>query len=112
MAEWTSVKEAAKLCKINAQRIRELIRGGQIQAEKKGPMWWVDLQLLLDHVAQASQLQNQRPGTKGELPSTPARSHIALQRPPHDGLDLPTAYATLIKAYLRTYSSQSKGPQK
>ena len=40
--EWITTAEAADLTGYNLEYIRQMIRRGVIQAEKKGRDWWVD----------------------------------------------------------------------
>lgn len=43
MLEWLSVKEATEASGYHPDYIREFIRRNQIEAEKKGRTWWVDM---------------------------------------------------------------------
>jgi len=65
MADWLSVDEAAELSGYNAQHLRRLIRSGQIKAQKKGLMWWIEKKSLLTLITEAGKSEDQRRGPKG-----------------------------------------------
>ncbi len=65
MVEWVTVKEAAALSHYHPEHIRELIREGQIAAEKKGNAWWVDRKSLLTFLKGAKQSPDRRWGPRG-----------------------------------------------
>lgn len=44
--EYVSVEEAAEVTGYSEQYIRRLLRQNRINAVKKGPMWWIDLESL------------------------------------------------------------------
>ena len=44
--EYVSVEEASQITGYSEQYIRRLLRQGKIKAEKKGSMWWVELESL------------------------------------------------------------------
>ncbi len=64
MADWISVEEAVEVSGYNAGHIRRLIREGQIQAEKKGLMWWIDQKSLMDYLKEAKKSEDQRRGPR------------------------------------------------
>ena len=47
--EYVSVTEAAEITGYSEQYIRRLLRKGRIQAVKKGPMYWVELESLKEY---------------------------------------------------------------
>lgn len=66
MPEWLSVDEAAKKSGYHANYIRRLIRAGEIEAVKKGLMWWIDPESLAAYVAKMEKLGDQRTGPKNK----------------------------------------------
>ena len=44
--EYVSVEEASQITGYSEQYIRRLLRQGKIKAEKKGAMWWVEMESL------------------------------------------------------------------
>ena len=44
--EYVSVEEASQITGYSEQYIRRLLRQGKIKAEKKGSMWWVEMESL------------------------------------------------------------------
>jgi excisionase family DNA binding protein len=66
MPEWLSVKEAAELSGYHANYIRKLIRKNQIEAEKKGPMWWIDKDSLRAYLEAAQSHDDKRYGPRTE----------------------------------------------
>lgn len=64
MADWISVEEAAALSGYNAEHIRRLVREGQISAEKKGWMWWIDRKSLTAYLQDSHKSDDQRRGPK------------------------------------------------
>ena len=44
--EYVSVEEASQITGYSEQYIRRLLRQSKIKAEKKGSMWWVELESL------------------------------------------------------------------
>jgi hypothetical protein len=103
MADWISVEEAAELCGFVAGRIRGLCRGKQILARKKGGMWWVDRKSLQAYV------QKPNPTTSANVQVSPAPESSGPQV--SRGIDLPLAYTTLIRAYVRTQTSAATSQQ-
>jgi hypothetical protein len=64
MADWISVEEAAQNTGYSIEQVRRLIRGGLVQAQKKGAMWWVDRQSLDIYVQEAKISEDKRKGPK------------------------------------------------
>jgi len=60
MPDWISVEEAAEISGYHPNYIRKLIRNGQIEADKKGPMWWIDKVSLKAYVDKMKELGDQR----------------------------------------------------
>ena len=44
--EYVSVEEASQITGYSEQYIRRLLRQGKVKAEKKGSMWWVEMESL------------------------------------------------------------------
>jgi excisionase family DNA binding protein len=55
---WVTTKEAAELADYTPQRVRQLARGGLVEAQKVGRDWLINRRSLLAHKAQA------KPGPK------------------------------------------------
>jgi excisionase family DNA binding protein len=72
MADWISVEEAASISGYSSEQIRRLIRSGEIRAQKKGPMWWVDRRSFDSYVKEAQQSEDKRKGPKAssQLPES------------------------------------------
>ena len=66
LPEWLSVDEAAAKSGYHANYIRRLIRAGEIKAEKKGLMWWVDPDSLAAFVSKMKALDDGRAGPKSD----------------------------------------------
>jgi hypothetical protein len=64
MPNWLSVEEAVGVSGYNPGHIRRLIRDGQIRAEKKGLMWWIDRRSLLDYLNKAKEAEDRRRGPR------------------------------------------------
>jgi excisionase family DNA binding protein len=47
MADWITVSQARELTGYNAEYLRQLIRAGEIKAQKFGTLWQVDRKSLL-----------------------------------------------------------------
>lgn len=47
--EYVSVEEAAKITGYAATYIRQLLREEKIKAQKKGTMWWIDMESLKEY---------------------------------------------------------------
>jgi len=62
--DWLSVDEAAKKSGYHPNYIRRLIRAGEIEAIKKGLMWWVDPDSLKAYIARMEAQDDQRTGPK------------------------------------------------
>jgi len=58
--EYVSVEEAAEITEYAAAYIRQLLRQNKIKAEKKGTMWWVDLESLKTYKAEMDALGNDK----------------------------------------------------
>ncbi len=54
--EWITTKEAADLTGYNQEYIRQMIRAGRIDAEKKGRDWWVDRHSIESHADRMNRL--------------------------------------------------------
>ena len=54
--EWITTKEAADLTGYNQEYIRQMIRAGRIDAEKKGRDWWVDRDSIESHADRMNRL--------------------------------------------------------
>jgi excisionase family DNA binding protein len=65
-AEWITTQEAAELSGYHPEYIRRLVRQGKIQAELKGPMFWISKASFLKflHEAQKSSQHDKRHGPK------------------------------------------------
>ena len=57
---YVSVEEAAKISGYAAAYIRQLLRQDKIKAEKKGTMWWIDLDSLETYKAEMDALGNDK----------------------------------------------------
>lgn len=55
--EWISTDEAAKLSGYHPDYIRQLIRRGEILANRKGTMFWIDRSSLLAFLRKAKRAQ-------------------------------------------------------
>ncbi len=64
MPDWLSVDEAAEKSGYHPNYIRRKIRDGEIKAEKKGLMWWVDPDSLAAFVAKMKAIDDGRAGPK------------------------------------------------
>jgi hypothetical protein len=58
--EYVSVEEAAGVTGYAAAYIRYLLRQKRIKAEKKGSMWWIDLDSLKDYKGKMDSLGNDK----------------------------------------------------
>ena len=58
--EYVSVEEAAEITGYAAAYIRQLLRQNKIKAEKKGTMWWVDLESLKTYKAEMDALGTEK----------------------------------------------------
>lgn len=54
--DYVSVEEAAKISGYAVAYIRQLLRQSKIKAEKKGTMWWIDLDSLKAYKAEMDSL--------------------------------------------------------
>ena len=54
--EYVSVTEAAEITGYDPEYIRRLLRQKKINAEKKGTMWWIDLESLKEYKKQMDTL--------------------------------------------------------
>ncbi len=63
MANWITVDEAVKLSDYTSNHIYELLKSGQIKAQKFGNAWQVSRSSLLAYVRKAQQRGN-KPGPK------------------------------------------------
>ncbi len=54
--EYVSVEEAAEITGYDPEYIRRLLRQNKIKAEKKGTMWWIDLESLKEYKKQMDTL--------------------------------------------------------
>ena len=54
--EYVSVEEAAEITDYDPEYIRRLLRQKKIKAEKKGTMWWIDLESLKEYKKQMDSL--------------------------------------------------------
>ncbi len=66
MTDWLSVEEAAELTGYNREYVRQLIRRGEIAAEKKGWQWWVDQASIIAHLNASRRSQDKRYGPKSK----------------------------------------------
>ncbi|HEY62934.1 MAG TPA: helix-turn-helix domain-containing protein [Caldilineae bacterium] len=60
MPEWISVQEAAEISGYHIEYVRRLIRRGKLQAERKGPMYWIDRASLEAYLEEVERLGTQR----------------------------------------------------
>ncbi len=51
--DWISTTEATELSGYHPEYIRQLIRQGEIQANRKGTMYWIDRGSLLSYLQKA-----------------------------------------------------------
>ena len=58
--EYVSVEEASEISGYAITYIRQLLREKKIEAEKKGTMWWIDLESLKAYKAEMDALGNDR----------------------------------------------------
>ena len=58
--EYVSVEEASKITGYAITYIRQLLREKKIEAEKKGTMWWIDVESLKAYKAEMDALGNDR----------------------------------------------------
>lgn len=58
--EYVSVDEAAEITGYKPAYLRYLLREGKIEAEKKGTMWWVELESLKEYKRQMDLLGDQK----------------------------------------------------
>lgn len=58
--EYVSVEEAAKATGYAPAYIRRLLRQEKIKAEKKGTMWWIDLDSLKKYKEEMDALGNEK----------------------------------------------------
>lgn len=65
MTNWLTTTEAAELSGYHPERIRELIREGKVQAQKKGNAWWVDQASLQAYMHTVQKTIDRRHGPKG-----------------------------------------------
>ena len=54
--EYVSVEEAAEITGYDPEYIRRLLRQSKVNAEKKGTMWWIDLDSLKEYKKQMDAL--------------------------------------------------------
>ena len=54
--EYVSVEEAAEITGYDPEYIRRLLRQKKINAEKKGTMWWIDVESLKEYKKQMDNL--------------------------------------------------------
>lgn len=64
--DWITTTEAAGLSGYHPERVRELIRGGQIEARKFGTIWQVSRNSLLAYLQAAEKTGDGRWGPKKE----------------------------------------------
>jgi len=62
--EWLTTEQAAELSGYHPDHIRRLIRGGDLQARKFGPVWQVNRQALSDYLEAAKESGDKRRGPK------------------------------------------------
>ena len=62
--EWITTVEAASMSGYHVNYIRYLIRMGDVQARKFGPIWQVNRQSLIDYLATATSITDKRWGPK------------------------------------------------
>ncbi len=60
MPEWISVKEAAEISGYHPDYVRRLVRQGKLEAERKGPMYWIDRASLEAYLEEMRRLGTQR----------------------------------------------------
>jgi excisionase family DNA binding protein len=58
--EYVSVEEASEITGYAITYIRQLLRESKIKAEKKGTMWWIDLESLKAYKAEMDSLGNDK----------------------------------------------------
>jgi excisionase family DNA binding protein len=58
--EYVSVEEAAEVTGYASAYIRRLLRQNKIKAEKKGTMWWIDLESLKAYKQKMDALGNDK----------------------------------------------------
>jgi excisionase family DNA binding protein len=58
--EWLTVTEAAQLIGYHPDTVRKLVRAGEIQSRKFGPLWQVNRAALLAYVARVKKLGEKR----------------------------------------------------
>jgi excisionase family DNA binding protein len=58
--EYVSVEEASELTGYAITYIRQLLREKKIEAEKKGTMWWIDLESLKAYKENMDALGNEK----------------------------------------------------
>lgn len=62
--EWITTNEAAELSGYHVNHIRRLIRHGEVEARKFGPIWQVNKQSLLSYLDAARESGDRRWGPK------------------------------------------------
>lgn len=60
MPDWITTSEAAQVSGYNIDYLRRLMRQGKITGEKKGLMWWIDLESLRAYVEEVEALGNRK----------------------------------------------------
>lgn len=65
MPDWIDVKEAAEKAGYHPDHLRRLIRQKKIEATKRGTMWWIDKDSLLEYMATIEALGTSRFGPGG-----------------------------------------------
>lgn len=58
--EYVSVEEASEISGYAITYIRQLLREKKIEAEKKGTMWWIDLESLKAYKSEMDTLGNDK----------------------------------------------------
>ena len=62
--DWITTAQAAELSGYHPERIRELVREGQVEAQKFGTLWQVSRASLLAYVKAAQKSEDKRRGPK------------------------------------------------
>ena len=58
--EYVSVEEASKITGYAITYIRQLLRENKIEAEKKGTMWWINLDSLKEYKTEMDRLGSEK----------------------------------------------------
>ena len=69
MPEYITTNEASNLSGYNVEYIRQMIRAGVINAQKRGRDWWVERESFLAYLEHTQRSRDKRHGPKGDVES-------------------------------------------